>query len=216
MDVEIWTDVVCPWCYLGKKHFEEALSSFGHRDSVEVVYRSFELDGSAPRDGTQATVELLASKYGMSPEDAAAAQRQMEQRAAQVGLEFHLDGLRSGNTHDAHRLLQLAKSRQLQPALMERLHRAYFTEQMSVFDAESLTALAVDVGLDRDEVISLLAGDQYAAEVAADEDMARSIGVTGVPFFVIDRRYAVSGAQPADVIVASLEHGWAEVARSGA
>jgi predicted DsbA family dithiol-disulfide isomerase len=216
MDVEIWSDVVCPWCYLGKKHFEHALESFDHRAAVDLVYRSFELDAAAQRGVTLPTVELLASKYGMSTDDAVAAQRQMEQRAAEVGLEFHLEGLRSGNTRDSHRLLHLAKTHRLQPALMERLHRAYFTEQQSIFEAAPLTELAVEVGLDRAEVTNLLDSDEYGADVDADEDMARAIGVTGVPFFVIDRRFAVSGAQPADVIVASLEHAWTEAARSEA
>lgn len=216
MDVEIWSDVVCPWCYLGKVHFESALRSFDHRDEVAVVYRSFELDSSAPRGVTTPTVELLASKYGMSADEAHDAQRQMERRAADAGLEFHLDELRSGNTRDAHRLLQLAKARDLQPALVERLHRAYFTEQRSIFTTADLTELAAEVGLDPAEVAEVLEGNAFDDEVEADEAMARSIGVTGVPFFVIDRRYAISGAQPVDVIVRSLEHAWAEGARANA
>jgi predicted DsbA family dithiol-disulfide isomerase len=208
MDVEIWSDVVCPWCYLGKKHFEAALESFEHRAEVEVVYRSFELDPAAPTDVQTPTVERLASKYGMSAEDAAAAQRQMTERAATVGLDFHLDDLTSGNTSDAHRLLHLAKARDLQPELTERLHRAYFTEQRSIFDAQSLTAIAVEAGLDRDEVISVLEDGSYA--------MAHAIGVTGVPFFVIDRHFAVSGAQPAAAIVAALDQAWTEAVRSDA
>jgi predicted DsbA family dithiol-disulfide isomerase len=216
MDVEIWSDVVCPWCYLGKKHFEAALESFEHRAEVEVVYRSFELDPAAPTDVQTPTVERLASKYGMSAEDAAAAQRQMTERAATVGLDFHLDDLTSGNTRDAHRLLHLAKARDLQPELTERLHRAYFTEQRSIFDAQSLTAIAVEAGLDRDEVISVLEDGSYAHDVEADEAMAHAIGVTGVPFFVIDRHFAVSGAQPAAAIVAALDQAWTEAVRSDA
>ncbi|HEY1465598.1 MAG TPA: DsbA family oxidoreductase, partial [Acidimicrobiales bacterium] len=152
MQVEIWSDVVCPWCYLGKRHFERALAAFAHRDAVEVTYRSFELDPSAERGGTTPTIERLATKYGMTVAEATEAQRQMEQRAAEVGLEFHMDGLRSGNTRDAHRLLHLAQARHRQAELVERLHRAYFTEQGSIFDHGSLTELAVGVGLDRDEV----------------------------------------------------------------
>jgi predicted DsbA family dithiol-disulfide isomerase len=216
MDVEIWSDVVCPWCYLGKKQFERALEGFSHRDEVEVVYRSFELDPAAPRDVTTPTVERLANKYGMTTTDADGAQRQMTERAAQLGLEFRLDGLRSGNTHDAHRLLQLAKARERQPELMERLHRAYFTEQRSIFDTSSLAELAVEVGLDDAEAKHVLDGNTYAEEVDADEAMAHQLGVSGVPFFVIDRRFAVSGAQPSDVIVESLEHAWAQAVRSDA
>jgi predicted DsbA family dithiol-disulfide isomerase len=211
MQIEIWSDIVCPWCYLGKRRFERALESFEHRDQVEVTYRSFELDPTAPRGVSTPTIELLAGKYGMTVAQAEQAQREMEQRAASDGLEFHMDGLRSGNTRDAHRLLQLAKARGRQAELTERLHRAYFTEQGSIFDVPALTELAVEVGLDRDEVTRTLGGDAYDADVDADEETARSLGATGVPFFVIDRRYGISGAQAADAIVQTLNQAWAEV-----
>jgi predicted DsbA family dithiol-disulfide isomerase len=209
MQVEIWSDIVCPWCYLGKRNFEHALEQFGHRDEVDVVYRSFELDPAAPADATTPTVELLATKYRMTPEQAQAAQQQMEQRAAQVGLTFRMSGLRSGNTRNAHRLLQLARERELQPELVERLHRAYFTEQDSVFDRAALARLAGEAGLDPVEVEKVLDSDQYSAEVTADEQTAAALGATGVPFFVIDRRYGISGAQPAEVIGQALSQAWA-------
>jgi predicted DsbA family dithiol-disulfide isomerase len=212
MQIEIWSDVVCPWCYLGKRHFEQALDRLPHRDEVEVTYRSFELDPSVPSGVTTPTVERLASKYGMGLEQAHAAQRQMEQRAAQAGLTFHMEDLRSGNTRDAHRLLQLAKARGRQAELAERLHRAYFTDQASIFDHPSLAGYAADVGLDRDEALAVLAGDEYARDVQDDEEVAHSLGVTGVPFFVIDRRYGISGAQPAETIAQVLERVWAETA----
>jgi predicted DsbA family dithiol-disulfide isomerase len=212
MQIEIWSDVVCPWCYLGKRRFERALESFDHRDEVEVVYRSFELDPSAPAGTSTPTVDLLASKYGMTPEQAEAAQRQMEQRAAQDGLDFRMEALRSGSTRDAHRLLQLARARGRQAELTERLHRAYFTEQASIFDHSSLADFAVDAGLDRGEVVAVLDGDDYGDAVDADEAMARSLGATGVPFFVIDRRYGISGAQPAEVMAQALEQAWADAA----
>jgi predicted DsbA family dithiol-disulfide isomerase len=210
MQVEIWSDVVCPWCYLGKRYFEQALERFPHRDEVEVIYRSFELDPSAPPGVTTPTVETLAGKYGMGLEQAREAQRQMEQRAAQAGLTFRMGDLRSGNTRDAHRLLQLAGARGSGAELAERLHRAYFTDQASIFDHASLAGFAADVGLDRDEALAVLAGDQYAQTVEADEQVAYSLGVTGVPFFVIDRRYGISGAQPAGTITQVLERVWAE------
>jgi predicted DsbA family dithiol-disulfide isomerase len=210
MQVEIWSDVVCPWCYLGKRYFEQALERFPHRDEVEVIYRSFELDPSAPPGVTTPTVETLAGKYGMGLEQAREAQRQMEQRAAQAGLTFRMGDLRSGNTRDAHRLLQLAGARGSGAELAERLHRAYFTDQASIFDHASLAGFAADVGLDRDEALAVLAGDQYAQAVEADEQVAYSLGVTGVPFFVIDRRYGISGAQPAGTITQVLERVWAE------
>ena len=210
MQVEIWSDVVCPWCYLGKRYFEQALERFPHRDEVEVIYRSFELDPSAPPGVTTPTVEALASKYGLGPEQAREAQRQMERRAAQAGLTFRMEDLRSGNTRDAHRLLQLARARGRQAELAERLHRAYFTDQASIFDHAALAGFAADVGLDRDEALAVLASGEYGEAVEADEEVARSFGVSGVPFFVIDRRYGISGAQPAETIAAVLERVWAE------
>jgi predicted DsbA family dithiol-disulfide isomerase len=210
MEVEIWADIVCPWCYLGKRHFEQALDSFDHADKVQVVYRSFELDPTAPRGVITPTVEVLAEKYGMTPDRARQAQRQMEERAAADGLTFRMDGLRSGNTKDAHRLLHLAKASERQSELMERLQRAYFTEQGSIFEHDALTRLAVEAGLDPDEVADVLASDRYSDHVETDEAMARSIGATGVPLFVIDRRYGISGAQPAETITGVLERAWSE------
>jgi predicted DsbA family dithiol-disulfide isomerase len=210
MEVEIWSDVVCPWCYLGKKRFEAALQSFQHRDKVQVTYRSFELDPTVPPGVTTPTVKMLARKYAMSAAQAEEAQRQMEERAAADGLTFRMSGLRSGNTRDAHRLLQLAKSSGHQPELMERLQRAYFTEQDSIFDHDSLTRLAVDAGLDREAVTEVLASNQYEDHVDTDEAMARVLGATGVPLFVVDRRYGISGAQPAETIAGVLAQAWAE------
>jgi predicted DsbA family dithiol-disulfide isomerase len=210
MQVEIWSDVVCPWCYLGKKRFERALADFEHADQVQVVYRSFELDPTAPEGVTTPTVERLAEKYGMSPSEADQAQRQMEERAAADGLTFRMAGLRSGNTRDAHRLLQLAKEAGLQGPLMERLHRAYFTDQESIFDHATLTRLATEIGLDRDDVAAVLASDQYTDHVETDEQMAQALGATGVPLFVIDRKYGISGAQPPETIASVLERVWDE------
>lgn len=211
MQVEIWSDVVCPWCYLGKKRFERALAAFEHRDQVQVVYRSFELDPAAPQGVTTPTVERLAEKYGMSPAQADHAQRQMEERAAADGLTFRMAGLHSGSTRDAHRLLQLAKEAGRQDELMERLHRAYFTDQESIFDHESLTRLATEAGLDPDDVAAVLATDRYAEHVDTDEQMAQALGATGVPLFVINRKYGISGAQPEKTIASVLERAWAEI-----
>jgi predicted DsbA family dithiol-disulfide isomerase len=208
MQVEIWSDVVCPWCYLGKRRFEQALAGFSHRDDVDVTYRSFELDPAAPVGATVPTVQLLAGKYGMTPEEAENAQRQMEQRAAADGLTFRMENLRSGNTRDAHRLVHLARVSGRQAELVEALHRAYFTEQESIFDRASLARIAVGAGLDPAAVDKVLTTDQFSDEVTADETTASSLGASGVPFFVIDRRYGISGAQPADTIAHALEHAW--------
>jgi predicted DsbA family dithiol-disulfide isomerase len=208
MQVEIWSDVVCPWCYLGKKRFEQALADFEHRDQVQVVYRSFELDPTAPHGVTTPTVERLAEKYGMSPSEADQAQRQMEERAAADGVTFRMAGLRSGNTRDAHRLLQLAKEAGLQGQLMERLQRAYFTDQESIFDHATLTRLATEAGLDPGDVAAVLASDRYTDHVETDERMAEALGATGVPLFVIDRKYGISGAQPPETIASVLKQVW--------
>ncbi len=210
MRVEIWSDIVCPWCYIGKRRFEAALDGFEHRDSVEVVWRSFELDPSAPRRLTGPLDEALAAKYGMPLEQAREMQRMMTETAAAEGLDFRFDRARSGNTFDGHRLLHLAADRNLQGALKERLMRAYYTEGKAVTEHDVLLELATEVGLDADEVRVVLAGDAYADAVRAEERAAEDIGIRGVPFFVIDRKYAVSGAQPADLILSTLRNAWAE------
>lgn len=205
MQVEIWSDIVCPWCYLGKRRFERALTAYPHADEVTVVYRSFELDPTAAKGTTSPTVQRLADKYGMTVAQATDAQREMEQRATADGLQFQLEGLRSGNTRDAHRLLHLAKDRDRQAALTERLHAVYFTESGSIFDPEPLTAAAVEVGLEEAEVAAVLASDAYDKAVADDEQTAQALGISGVPFFVLDRRLGVSGAQSADVLTRALD-----------
>ena len=209
MQVEIWSDVVCPWCYLGKRRFEQALQGQPFAEDVEIVHRSYQLDPNAPHDHTIATSDNLAQKYGLSPERVDELQREMEQRAAQDGLEYHLAGQRSGNTFDAHRLLQLAKERGRQDELIDAMYRAYFTDGGSLFDTESLTALGVEAGLDGAEVTAVLAGDRYASDVEADIEQAREYGITGVPFFVLAGKYGVSGAQPVDTFRQVLEQAYA-------
>lgn len=208
MRIDVWSDVICPWCYLGRQHLLDALAQYDAE--VEVVHHSFELDPSRPRDTTMLTIKLLSQKYGMTPEQALDAQQQMTARAAKAGLEFNLEGQRSGNTRDAHRLLHLARESDVQDAVLERLYRAHFTEQRSIFDSESLASLAVEAGLDEDSVGATLQSAAYEEQVEADEEQARLLGITGVPFFVIDRRYGLSGAQPADVLIQVLDQARAE------
>ena len=212
MKVEIWSDVVCPWCYIGKRRFEAALAMFEHRDDVELVWRSFELDPSTPHSndiqGTYA--ERLARKYRTSLEQAEGMLANMTQVAASEGLRFRFDLSRGGNTFDAHRLLHLALERGVQDELKERLDKATFSEGLAVSDHDSLTALAVEVGLDEAEVRDVLASDRYADAVRADEAAARELDITGVPFFVVDGKYGISGAQPADRLLRVLERAWSE------
>lgn len=210
MDVHIWSDIVCPWCYLGKRRFEHARALFDHRDDVRVTHRSFQLDPSRPRHQTTNRRGMLKSKYQLSDQQVLDMDARMERLADLEGLEYHLtDAGLTGNTLDAHQLLQLGKARGIQDAVIERLYRAYFTEQRSVFDRDSLITLATEAGLDEAEVRDALERDAYADAVAADIREARSLGVSGVPFFVIGR-YGVSGAQAADVFVEALSRAWEE------
>ncbi len=211
MRVDVWSDVVCPWCYIGKRRLEAALERFPHRDRVEVVYHSFELDPNAPKQATMPMNELLAKKYGMSPAQAAQMQAQVTATAAQDGLDFHLDKAAPTNTFDAHRLLHLANARGKQAALKEALMAAYFTEGRHVADADTLASVAVAAGLDEAEVRATLADPRaYADAVRADEGRARQYGIRGVPFFVLDEKYGVSGAQPAETLLAALSRAWSE------
>jgi predicted DsbA family dithiol-disulfide isomerase len=212
MKVEIWSDVVCPWCYVGKRRFEAALARFAHREEVELVWRSFELDATAPpstaEQGTYA--ERLATKYGCPVAEAQAMIDNMTATAAQEGLDFRFDLARPGNTFDAHRLLHLASEHGLQDMLKERLDRATFTEGSPASDHSALRVLAVEVGLPEAEVDAVLKSDRYSEAVRADEVQARAYGISGVPFFVIDGKYGISGAQPADVVLQTLEQAWSE------
>jgi predicted DsbA family dithiol-disulfide isomerase len=210
VQVEIWSDVVCPWCAIGKRRFAAALARFPHRDEVTVRWRSFELDPGAPPEREVDNVEHLAAKYGMSRADAEAAQQRVAAAAAAEGWDFHLDRARGGNTVDAHRLLHLAAERGVQDAVKERLLAAYFEQGERIGDHPTLVRLAAEAGLDADEARAVLAGDRYREAVRADEAQARAYGITGVPFFVVDRRYGVSGAQPADVLLDVLERAWAD------
>ncbi|WP_030228464.1 DsbA family oxidoreductase [Actinoalloteichus caeruleus] len=205
MRVDIWSDLVCPWCYLGKKRFERALDAAGLGDRVEVVYRSFQLDPGFPRGETRDQAEVLAAKFGTSREEAARMATDMERTAAGDGLEFRMGGLRYGNTFDAHRLVQCAAGQGTGPRMVERLFRAHFSEQRSLFDRDSLVLLATEAGVGEATAGRVLDdGDAYADAVRADLDLARRLGVSGVPFFVLDGRYGVSGAQPVEVLARAL------------
>jgi predicted DsbA family dithiol-disulfide isomerase len=210
VDVEIWSDIACPWCYVGKRRFEAALEQFEHRDSVKVTWRSFELDPGAPHERAGDRAERLAEKYGMTVEQARAAEQQLTEVAAGEGLPFRFDIARSGNTFDAHRLVHLAETHGLQDALKERLLRGYFTEGELVSDHDTLVRLAAEVGLDAQEVRELLAGGRYADEVRADERIAGELGISAVPTFVIDRKRGASGAQRPDALLDLLREGWAK------
>ena len=210
MNVEIWSDVVCPWCYIGKRRFEAALAEFAHRDQVEIVWRSYQLDPTTPRASNEPVGEALAKKYGVSKQQAQAMNDRVSMLAAQEGLEYRMENARLSNTFDAHRVIHLAAKHGLQGIAKERLLQAYFTEGEAVGETETLVKLAAEIGLDADEVRAALASDTYADEVKEDIRRARMFGVQGVPFFVFDEKYGVSGAQPTELFGEVLEQVWAE------
>lgn len=210
MRIEIWSDVVCPWCYIGKRRLEKALDRFEHADEVEIVFRSFQLDPGAPREPVETVAESLGRKYGGGPEAGRRMIDQVEAVAAEEGLLFrHHQSLRV-STVDAHRLLHHAAEVGRQHELKEALLAAYFIETENVADHDTLTRIAVAAGLDECRVRDVLASDEHADAVEADVQEAAALGATGVPFFVVDRRYGVPGAQPVEVFTQVLEKAWAD------
>ena len=205
MKIEIWSDVICPWCYIGKRRFEMALANFAQRDSVQVIWRSFELDPQAPKQHPGTLEERLAHKYGVSLQQAAAMNARVTGVAKEVGLEYRLDYARPGNTFDAHRLLHFAAARQLGDHATERIMHAYFSEALPVGDRAALGRLAPEFGIAEKEALSMLESDAYADAVRADEERAASFGISGVPFFVFDEKSGISGAQPVEVFTEALQ-----------
>lgn len=210
--IDIWSDIACPWCWVGKRRLEQALEKFAHAEAVEVEWHAFELDPSAPkkRDDGLSYAARLGKKYGTSAEQAELMIQRMTDAAAKDGITMRFDRAQPGNTFDAHRLLHHARACGKQNALKERLFKAYLEDGDGLGDASTLAKLANDVGIDVDEAAAVLASDTHAQEVRADERQAASLGISGVPFFVFDRKYAVSGAQPADALLEVLDRVWGE------
>jgi predicted DsbA family dithiol-disulfide isomerase len=210
MKVEIWSDIACPWCYIGRRRFETALKQFDHPDQVEVIWRSFQLDPDAPRHYDGTLNDMLAERKGISRQQAEAMHAHVTALAAAEGLDYHFERAKVGNSFDAHRLLHLAAHHGLQSEMKERIQRAYFTEGQSFGDHDTLVQLAVEVGLDAGEVRNMLASNAYAEEVHADIQRGYMFGCRGVPFFVLDEKYGVSGAQPAELFLSALNRTWAD------
>jgi predicted DsbA family dithiol-disulfide isomerase len=210
--VDVWSDIACPWCYVGKRRLERALTEFPHE--VQVVWHAFELDPAAPkeRDPTVSHVERIAKKYGLTVARAQRATDQLVEAGRGEGISFDFTHIRSGNTFDAHRVVHLAQQRGAQGAVKERFLRAYFEEGALMSDHGTLLRLAVEAGLDESEVADVLASDAYAEAVRADEADAHAVGIDGVPCFVMDGRFAVSGAQPPQVLLSALTHAFSEKA----
>ena len=208
MTIEIWSDVVCPFCYIGKREFENALAHFPHKEEVVVEWKSFELDSNAPKRSEQDMYGMLVSKYGGTRDDARDRVQGVVDRAMTVGLDYQMDKVIIGSSFDAHRLIQLAKSMGLAPEAEERLFKAYFMEGAHLANHAMLVRMAEEIGMDVKEVEMMLASTRYTEEVRSDEREAQQLGVRGVPFFVIDRKRGVSGAQASDHFLGALEQAW--------
>lgn len=215
LTIEAWSDIACPWCYVGKRRLEAALAEFEHADAVRVEWRAFELDPSAPpvRDESQTYAQRLARKYGTSEREAEGMIDRMVDTAKGDGLALDFTRIRPGNTFLAHRLLHLAKERGIQDRVKERMLRGYLSEGEAIGLPEVALRLAVDGGLDADEATAVVHTDQYETDVRADQQEARQLGISGVPFFLLGRRYAVSGAQPAALLEQALARTWDELPR---
>ncbi|PLR77068.1 disulfide bond formation protein DsbA [Bacillus sp. V3-13] len=211
MKIEVWSDFVCPFCYIGKRRLEAALAQFPHKDQVEIEYKSFELDANAPKNSGKSIHESLAAKYGMSVEEAKQANANVGQQAASAGLTFNFDTMKPTNTFDAHRLAKFAKYHGKEAEVTEKLLYAYFTESKDLSNFETLADIAEAAGLDRQEAVNALQDQNaFANEVRIDESIAQQYGIRGVPYFVINSKYAISGAQPAETFTSALQKVWEE------
>ena len=205
MRVDIWSDIVCPWCYVGKARFEQALSGFAHRDEVEVVYHSFELDPGYPADKHGETnLQMLARKFDVSVEEARGADGRVASLAHAEGLGFDVERP-IGNTFDLHRVIHLGLAKGVQRDLLTAVNEAYFAQARQVFDHDVITGVAAGAGLDPAAVREVLDGDAYAVEVRQDEAQAHQLGISGVPFFVLDMRLGISGAQPTELFTRAFD-----------
>ncbi|HLS09070.1 DsbA family oxidoreductase [Lentibacillus sp.] len=210
MKIDVWSDFVCPFCYIGKRRLEGALEQFAHRNNVEISYKSYELDPNAEENPDQNIHEYLANQKGMSFEQAKSMNESLGEQAAEVGLTYNFDTMQHTNTFDAHRVAKYAAVKGKGKEMTERLLKAYFTDSELISDHKTLVKLSGEVGLDKDDVTALLKADDYAGDVRADEKEAEQLGVQGVPFFVFNDKYAVSGAQPQEAFSEVLEKVWEE------
>ncbi|OOM74307.1 DSBA-like thioredoxin domain protein [Clostridium puniceum] len=205
MKIEIWSDFVCPFCYIGKRRLEIALNKFEYKDEVKLVFKSFELDPSSKKKFDKNIHEIIAKKYGISVEQAKASNNQIIEQAKAVDLNYDFDDLIPTNTFDAHRLSHYAKTEGKMNELSERLLKAYFVDSLNISDYKVLANLAGEVGLNSDEALKILESGQYGAEVRKDEESASKLRINGVPYFVFNNKYSVSGAQPSELFLEMLE-----------
>ncbi|MEK6747829.1 MAG: DsbA family oxidoreductase [Pseudomonadota bacterium] len=205
MKVEIWSDLICPWCYIGKRRFESALAQFDGKNDVKIVWRSFELDPDADTQLSETLVQLLARKYGVDAAQAAAMNAQVSMLAAQEGLVYRLENARPGNTLDAHRLTHFAHTQGCDAPMMERLMRGYFSESLAIGERDALIKIADEIGMDMHDVRAMFDSDAFVAEVRADERRAAQLNIRGVPYFLIDEKIGISGAQSVATFAGALE-----------
>ncbi|WP_407268530.1 DsbA family oxidoreductase [Radiobacillus sp. PE A8.2] len=211
MKIEVWSDFVCPFCYIGKRRLEMALDAFPHKEDVEVEFKSFELDPNAPAYTEVGIYESLAKKFGSSEAQVREMNKGLIAQAAEIGLEYNYDNMRPTNTFDAHRLAKYANTVGKESELTEKLLHGYFTDSKNVGDIDTLVQIAEASGIDREKALEVLnEKSAYANDVRADVQMAQQIGVSGVPFFVVNSKYAISGAQPIETFTSALEKVWQE------
>lgn len=210
MKIEIWSDYMCPFCYIGKRRFEEALELFPHKDQVEVIYRSYELNPNEQRDTDQTTYDSLAKKYGMSVQEAKSMTENVVAQARTVGLNYNFDSIKPTNSFDAHRLTHYAAEQGKAKEMTEVLFSAYFEKGEHIGSREVLIRLAEEAGMEAKQAEKILNESSYAEEVRRDEKEGADLGIQGVPFFVIDRKYGISGAQPLQVFTDALTQAWSE------
>lgn len=210
MKIEIWSDVMCPFCYIGKRNFETALAQFPDKEHIEVVWKSYQLDPTIPEVADESYEDYLVKHKGMSRGQVSAMLQNVTNTAQQAGLTYDFGKSQMVNSYKAHQLIQFAKTKNLGNEAEERLFQAFFTEGKSIADLETLTQLGKEIGLDEQELQAAFTDKKYAQAVQDDIREAREIGVRGVPFFVIDRKYAVSGAQPPEAFSQTLEKSFAE------
>lgn len=210
LKIQIWSDVMCPFCYIGKRKIEEAITQFENKDSIEIEWKSFELDPSFVATPNESIADHLAEKYGRDTDWAQSMLENMTENAKNSGLDFHFEKAILANSLNANRLMHLAKKHNLSNELKELLFKAYLTDGKDVNNWNTLEEIGTEVGLPIDEIIELITTNDYTKEVREDQQEAQKLGVTGVPFFVFDNKYAVSGAQPTEVFLKTLEKAWEE------
>lgn len=208
MRIDVWSDILCPFCHVGRRHLELALEEFEHADKIGVVWHSFMLDADAPIEDPRPMPQLISEKYGTSVEDAVAQHERMATDAAAVGLDFQWQKVVAGNSFDAHRLIHFARAQGRETEVTERVMRAWYSQGASIGDHDTLVRLAVEAGLDEGAVRDLLAGDDHGIDVRTDAALATQIGITAVPTFVLDQKYSLSGAQPVEVMLDALRQVW--------